>query len=268
MTPRAASTPTRQVDQSMNLLSDLSRDALDPSYAAASPRRRRWWLIGLVSGLIGLMIGTSIGDQLEAAPAEQLGREQLIRRIEDAGAAIDSLRVRTSESRAENRRLSEAVLVDNPAAAEVQRQVDLLAPATGMQAVTGPGVVLVADDSEDSERQGSKVVDVDIRQAVNGLWRAGAEAIAVNGHRLSSRTAIRGAGDSITVDYRSLTRPYRIEAIGDPAGLLAAFPASSGGVWWAYLKQNYGIRYELASAGSLRLNTDPGLGVRNAQRKS
>ena len=40
-----------------------------------------------------------------------------------------------------------------------------------------------------------------------------------------------------------------------------------GGAWWAYLKQNYGIRYELASAGSLRLNADPGLGVRNAERK-
>jgi len=268
VSPQAAGNPIRQLDQSMNLLTDVSRDALDPSYAAASPRRGRWWLIGLVSVLIGLMIGTSIGDRLRAAPAEQVEREQLIRRIEDTGASIDSLRVRSAELRAENLRLAEAVLVDDPASAEVKRQLDLLAPATGMQAVTGPGVVLVADDSEDSERQGSKVVDVDIRQAVNGLWHAGAEAIAVNGHRLSSRTAIRGAGDSITVDYRSLTRPYRIEAIGDPAALLAAFPASSGGVWWAYLKQNYGIRYELASAGSLRLNTDPGLGVRNAQRKS
>ena len=89
----------------------------------------------------------------------------------------------------------------------------------------------------------------------------------MNGHRLSSRTAIRGAGDAITVDYRSLTRPYRIEAIGDPNALLQDFPGTPGGAWWAYLKQNYGIRYELTSAGSLRLNADPGLGVRNARRK-
>ncbi|MBK8446282.1 MAG: DUF881 domain-containing protein [Micropruina sp.] len=251
----------------MNLLTDLSRDALDPSYRAASPRRRRWWLVGLATLVIGLMIGGSIGGVLRAAPAEQLEREQLIQRIEDAGANADTLRVRIAALTAENRVLADAALGKDPAAAEVQRQVDALEPSTGMRGVIGPGVVLVTDDSETTDQSGSKVVDVDIRQAVNGLWQAGAEAIAVNGHRLSSRTAIRGAGDAITVDYRSLTRPYRIEAIGDAQAMLTGFPATVGGSWWTYLKQNYGIRYDLNTADSLRLDADPGLGVRVAEKK-
>ncbi len=251
----------------MDLLTSLYRDSLDPGYAASGKHRTRWWLVGLVAMVIGLMIGTSLADQLRAAPAEQVERDQLVQRIEDTAAATDALRARAAELQQQNRALSEGALAKDPAAAEVQRQLDLLGPATGMQAVTGPGVVLTADDADDAERRGSKVVDIDIRQAVNGLWRSGAEAIAVNGHRLSSRTAIRGAGDAITVDYRSLTRPYRIEAIGDPNALLQDFPGTPGGAWWAYLKQNYGIRYELTSAGSLRLNADPGLGVRNARRK-
>ncbi len=251
----------------MDLLTSLYRDSLDPGYAASGKHRTRWWLVGLVAMVIGLMIGTSVADQLRAAPAEQVERDQLVQRIEDTAAATDALRARAAELQQQNRALSEGALAKDPAAAEVQRQLDLLGPATGMQAVTGPGVVLTADDADDAERRGSKVVDIDIRQAVNGLWRSGAEAIAVNGHRLSSRTAIRGAGDAITVDYRSLTRPYRIEAIGDPNALLQDFPGTPGGAWWAYLKQNYGIRYELTSAGSLRLNADPGLGVRNARRK-
>ena len=144
--------------------------------------------------------------------------------------------------------------------------MEALEPTTGVRAVTGPGVVLVADDSSTTDQSGSQVVDVDIRQAVNGLWLAGAEAISVNGHRLSSRTAVRGAGNAITVDYRSLSRPYRIEAIGDSQAMLRAFPSGPGGVWWAYLKQNYGIRYDLTSADSLRLDADPGLGVRVAER--
>ena len=251
----------------MDLLTSLYRDSLDPGYAASGKHRTRWWLVGLVAMVIGLMIGTSVADQLRAAPAEQVERDQLVQRIEDTAAATDALRARAAELQQQNRSLSEGALAKDPAAAEVQRQLDLLGPATGMQAVTGPGVVLTADDADDAERRGSKVVDIDIRQAVNGLWRSGAEAIAVNGHRLSSRTAIRGAGDAITVDYRSLTRPYRIEVIGDPNALLQGFPGTPGGAWWAYLKQNYGIRYELTSAGSLRLNADPGLGVRNARRK-
>lgn len=251
----------------MDLLTNLYRDALDPGYhAAAGRRRRRWWLIGPAALLIGLMIGTSVADGLRAAPAEQVERDQLVQRVQEAAATTDALAARTAELRERNRRLSRDALAGDPAAAETQRQLDLLAPVTGMQAVTGPGVVLTADDADDSGRRGSKVVDIDIRQAVNGLWRAGAEAIAVNGHRLSSRTAIRGAGDAVTVDYRSLTRPYRIEAIGDTSILLQTFPGTAGGGWWAYLKQNYGIRYELGPAGSLRLDADPGLGVRNAER--
>lgn len=256
----------RRPDASMSLLSTLSAEALDPAYRRVTARRRRWWVVGLAAVLIGLMIGTSVRGQLQAAPAEQVEREQLIARIEDAERLADAQRDRVAELADGNRRLAAEALASDPAAAEVQRRIELLAPATGMQAVTGPGVVLVADDASGSGRAGSRVVDVDVRQAVNALWLSGAEAIAINGHRLSARTAIRGAGDAVTVDYRSLTRPYRIEAIGDPEALLRAFPATPGGAWWAYLKQNYGIRYDLSTAGSLRLDADPGLGVRHATR--
>jgi uncharacterized protein YlxW (UPF0749 family) len=40
-----------------------------------------------------------------------------------------------------------------------------------------------------------------------GLWEPARKPSPINGHRLSSLTAIRSAGDAITVDYRSLTRP-------------------------------------------------------------
>ena len=36
---------------------------------------------------------------------------------------------------------------------------------------------------------------MDLQILVNGLWESGAEAISVNGHRLSTLTAIRGAGE-------------------------------------------------------------------------
>ena len=35
---------------------------------------------------------------------------------------------------------------------------------------------------------------------VNGLWQAGAEAISINGQRLTSTSAIRFAGQAILVD--------------------------------------------------------------------
>ena len=58
---------------------------------------------------------------------------------------------------------------------------------------------------------------------VNALWAAGAEAISINGQRLGPTTAIRFAGEAVLVDFRPVTNPYEISAIGDPDTL----PASS-----------------------------------------
>ena len=100
----------------------------------------------------------------------------------------------------------------------------------------------------------------------NGLWEAGAEAVSINGHRLSNLTAIRSAGDAITVDYRSLTRPYRVEAIGDLRTLQAGFVESSAGAWWNDLAQNRQMRYEISDVKQLDLAADPGIVLRHAGR--
>lgn len=65
----------------------------------------------------------------------------------------------------------------------------------------------MVDDAANGLRDGrDRVLDMDLQILTDGLWQAGAEAISVNGHRLSALTAIRGAGEAITVDNRSLTR--------------------------------------------------------------
>ena len=83
----------------------------------------------------------------------------------------------------------------------------------------------------------------------------------------SSLTAIRSAGDAITVDYRSLTRPYRVEAIGDPRTLQARFVESSAGAWWNDLAQNRRMRYEISDVKQLDLAADPGMVLRHAGRR-
>ncbi len=60
---------------------------------------------------------------------------------------------------------------------------------------------------------------MDLQLVVNALWRAGAEAIAVNGRRVIGTTAIRKAGSAILVNYRAVSSPYRIVALGDPEAL-------------------------------------------------
>ena len=111
-----------------------------------------------------------------------------------------------------------------------------------------------------------QVLDLDLQILVNGLWEAGAEAVAVNGHRVSTLTAIRGAGEAITVDYTSLTRPYRIEAVGDSRTLPASFTQTAAGAWWNDLARNRGMPFSLTGVDSLTLGADPGMVLRYAHR--
>ena len=121
------------------------------------------------------------------------------------------------------------------------------------------GVVLVVNDNPRDAN--GIIVDQDVRQIVNGLWLAGAEAITINGHRLSARTAIRQAGSAVTVDYRSMTTPYRIEAIGDADALVSGFESNSGGAWLNFLRRNYGVTWTIDRSDALELGVDAGLGV-------
>lgn len=250
----------RRVDESMDILNDVVRNPVDPDYAVATHRRARGWLIGLTTLAFGIMVGTSVATTVRAAPQIQTERAELVSRVRAANVRLDGLRDEAASLAEQNRELQASIL----GADSSQARFDELDLATGGRAARGPGVVILADDGDPGSAS-ARVVDVDLRQAVNALWSTGAEAIAINGHRLSARTAIRGAGDAITVDYRSLTRPYRIEAIGDAPALAASFPGTTGGQWWAYLAQTYGIRFELTQSGTLELPADPGLGVDHAK---
>jgi uncharacterized protein YlxW (UPF0749 family) len=119
--------------------------------------------------------------------------------------------------------------------------------------VHGPGVEIVADDAAEAESDRNKVLDSDLQKLVNGLWRAGAEAISINGERLTNLSAIRHAGSAITVNFRSLNRPYRILAIGDRLTLPARFADTTSGQAWLDLQREVGLRFTMRTQKSLRL---------------
>ncbi len=251
----------------MQLLNTILSETVDPDYASVARSGRSLGrapaVVGLVSLLAGLMIATSAATNTRAAPASQQERAALIQRIEAANEVIASQQSEMATIQAEIDRLrregrsGDAAVVD---------EIERLGPPAGAQAVTGPGIVLTIHDGPSQLDDKGLVIDQDLRQAVNGLWQSGAEAISINGYRLSARTAIRQAGAAITVDYRSLIAPYRIEAIGNPRTLGSRFAESDGGVWLGFLQNNYGITHDVVTADALPLAADPGLDVTHARR--
>lgn len=113
----------------------------------------------------------------------------------------------------------------------------------GLTPVTGPGVVVVLRDSNKAKNKPADISDADwdelskefyihdrdIRDVVNELKAAGAEAIAVNDQRVSTTTPIRCVGPVVMVnDVRTTGSPVKIKAIGDPDALLSGLLMTKG----------------------------------------
>jgi uncharacterized protein YlxW (UPF0749 family) len=256
-------------DASMDLLNQIIRQPVDPDYALAATRGDQAtggrWTLGVLALIIGALFAVAALQTTRAAPALQSERSELISRVQAAEREQDELRGRVTTLTQEITTLRAAALGDDDAARVVESDINALDPVVGNVAVTGPGVLIVVDDSPSAaEDARDRVLDIDLQVLANGLWEAGAEAVTINGHRLSGLTAIRSAGDAITVDFRSLTRPYRVEAIGDPRTLQASFVESSAGAWWNDLAQNRRMRYEISDVKQLDLAADPGIALRHA----
>lgn len=273
MTDRAVSgaggpPPRRQPDASMGLLTDVVRAALDPGYAeaAARPPRPRsrparalrsgtHLVLAVALGLVTVVAVTQLRTPGLSGPDP---RDLLEREITDRTAEADGLASDVEVLSGEIAQIqADAVEAVNPGLFAQLEDYELASGAVG---VTGPGLVMVLDDSGvDPDDEEARVQDVDLQIVTNGLWAAGAEAIAVNGQRLTSQSAIRSAGQAILVDLNPLLAPYRIEVIGDSHAIQTAFARSSAANHLAFLSGTYGITVDTTAAASLEL---PGAGNR------
>jgi uncharacterized protein YlxW (UPF0749 family) len=92
--------------------------------------------------------------------------------------------------------------------------------ANGEVEVTGPGVSVLVDGD---------ITVFELQDLINEQRNASAEAIAVNGVRVVTRSAIvTDELGRITIDRQPLARPYRLEAIGDPDTLVPALERKGG----------------------------------------
>ena len=187
--------------------------------------------------------------------------------ITELTTQADGLRRSNADLAAEIARLqSQAASTDDP---ELFAQLQRDAVAAGVVPVTGPGVRVVLTDgvpdpNAASDDASAYVLDIDLQVLVNGLWAAGAEAVAVNGERITSTTAIRSAGAAVLVDSTALSSPYTVEAIGDAVAMQTALARTSAGQHLASLSQ-YGIDVAMSSQRTLDLPGRGQIALRSAR---
>ncbi|WP_091726720.1 DUF881 domain-containing protein [Nocardioides scoriae] len=261
--------PTRLPPQAtMGLLDYLTSHAMDEDYAFVAereraqardeghraPRRRRFGALGAVALAAFAVLVVAAGQQTSrSAASDEADRRELASQVASARTQLAASRERLADLEAETSRLQQSQLAGDASTEGLLARIERLSAATGTAAVRGPGVRVVADDAPGSTEDKTTVLDSDLQRLANGLWEAGAEAISINGQRLTNLSTIRLAGGAITVNARSLRPPYVLNVIGDPDTLPARFAETSSGQAWLDLQQQVGLVLRLTPEESLRL---------------
>lgn len=257
----AAPEPAPAARNRLNLIEQITADAVASDYAGVVPgasgasRRQRVLVAAIALGITGFVLAIGFSAQVINAPAVADQKEALRARIAEQDARRDELVPAVAALRAEVEQARAAELARVAGGAALARQVQDYELVTGYVAVTGPGVVVTLEDAaspSSDQPELERVLDSDIQRAVNGLWQAGAEAIAVNRQRLTARSAIRSAAGAILVNYRPLRPPYLVQAIG-PESMAAAFEASADAATLRGVSEQYGIGFAVEEADDLSL---------------
>lgn len=255
----------------MPLLDRVVSGALDEEYAerararrsdvpggAASgspgggPGQRRGWVAAAVTAAFGLLAASAFVQNTRHSEVDETSRAVLLTRVEAEREALASRQADVGDLQADVVRLERDLerLRDRVAARE--SQVQRLSLASGFARVRGPGVRIRVDDPPNADSL-EVVRDEDLALLVDGLWGAGAEAIAINGKRLSVLSPIRNSGVAIHVNSRPLSPPYVVEAIGDVETLQANLLSSARGNAWFGLADQLGFVYSLRNVEAMTL---------------
>jgi uncharacterized protein YlxW (UPF0749 family) len=276
----------RRPDESMTLLTTMMERPLDAGYQEAADRRAaaglpratstRTVLVVVLMILAGFLFAVAAQSLRPKPTAAAAVKKELVTRIEalqkhgtEQEAKVASLGKQVREF--------EALALQQSGGPDLTATIKDLEVQAGAVPLTGPGLTLTLDDAASTQADGNagnrpssgfeegRVTSGDLQIIVNGLWGAGAEAISINGHRLSSTAAIRFAGQAIIVDFRPLSRPYVITALGDSQGMQQLFEPSFAGLYLSQLTEEYKIRSIMAGSDSLTVPGDSAARLEVAQ---
>jgi uncharacterized protein YlxW (UPF0749 family) len=245
------------------LLTLITERSLDEDYAhvaslrgqtpaSAPPTRRVHWTTLVAIGAFGLLAAVVAVQTSRDADVQELGRAALIEQINSQRTELGDLQAQLTDLRRSNQELSARTNALAEQQADMRAVLRRLEVPTGFSAVQGEGVRITLDNRPGIDVN-SEIRDEDLATLVDGLWAAGAEAIAVNDQRINVLGGIRNTNRAIHVNGVPVNAPYVVTAIGENATLQARLQETSQGQEFLALANGLGFVYEVDNVDDVRL---------------
>lgn len=209
--------------------------------------QRTKWALGLVMMVLGLLLtmqfrvrhqGTDDASRLRA---DEISLE--LRASQEALRTSEAERQRLASELAETR-------AGDYATEAMERDMARLQLLAGTTEIDGPGVIVTLVESPEVSAGQTRVSDEDLWRVLNELLAAGAEAISINGRRITSVTAIRNVGQRIMIHQSMISTPVEVQAVGD-AKVMEAALLMRGGI--VEILNRWGIKVTVRRSETLHL---------------
>lgn len=175
--------------------------------------------------VIFMILGFALVTQVRAQrsdPLEGLSEQELVTVLDELGTQEQNLRTRRGELSSELDELRSAAdeaQAREQAARKAETQAQI---AAGTVPVRGPGVTVSVVDA------GENLTSTQFVMTLGELRNAGAEAIELNGIRLSTRSSFTGQAGSMMVDGIPIVSPYTWKVIGESQTIATALDIQAG----------------------------------------
>ena len=172
--------------------------------------------VGAVVGFIAVVALQLQPPDPESRLPDQYRLAALIQRQQQEN---EDQRTQVETARQELESLRTAALSQRGDLSEQTQALSDAGTVAGLTPVRGTGITVSLTDSTLDSSPTGNVNDLvihsqDVQAVVNGLWGAGAEAMAINGQRLVSTTAVLCVGNTLLINGTVHSPPYEVSAIG------------------------------------------------------
>lgn len=256
-------------DRKARMARDSAQDGSDDSDPDQPERRTpRHVTAAVVAGIFGLLIVIAFVQTERNATADETRRASLISKVTQGRAEFAEAQREIGELREQNAALSDAlerVAEDERAAESRLRRLEI---RTGHVAVRGPGLRVTVGAAPSGNPEHA-LLSYELAALVDGLWNAGAEAISVNGVRLTSLSAFYNTGLAVYLSgeprLHAVSAPYTILAIGNTGTLQSRFADTSSGLDFLRVQRGLQLPFDMEPVDSLSLPAAQSRQLRHVQ---
>lgn len=197
-------------------------------------------LLGVVIIILGIAIGIQIRGPYQMSAYGPLFNRELISQINKERIELYDMEKQSKQLKKEIENISKVASFTNKDIAEYKKSLEHLEKAMGYSAVKGPGIVMTIDGYEDYNIAYLMEEKNFLILLVNELKSNKAEAISINGQRISSFSEITLAGNHININYKAIAQPYEIKVIGESSKILEYMDSRSPIV--DIMRKGYGLK--------------------------